>query len=356
MLDKEEMERRITDALKGESNEFTSVLSRLQTILRSLGSVPPESSERLPDFDSIWNRWENEKASLPVFNRLGVRNIILGAFSVAAMFLIVGVGWNFGLFRFSHQPSGPTYHASITNLYGRAYLLNTDGTPRVDLKNLDRIPAGETIYVEEGSFVDLSTTPDSSVRIRSRSLVNLEIISQDETKDRVVIYLREGSLLTKVSKLKKFSDFIVRTDMGEVHVRGTRFVTQVEDNSIKVGVASGKVSYSQKDSSEVEILPGFEVESSPSSITQKPISGDLSKKLAELDSVYIQNLHSMEKMIRSEDDLFGLFGILEQIHMENGKSVRGVVFGMNDGYLLVRTIDGEIKISQDKVLDVEKIR
>ncbi|MCC5813164.1 MAG: FecR domain-containing protein [Leptospira sp.] len=363
--DTDKIEEQISRALTGESNEYSAILSQLKNKLQSAFSIPEEQSNVIVNFEMIWNKHlQNEKLSsqsqsfgantqqevLPLYKRSWVRGLV----SIAAIGLITWVGW------FSYQelskPILPSYDAKITNVYGRAYLLNSDGSPRVDLKNLDRISAGETVMVESNSFVDFAITPNSSIRIRSNTTLNFEILVQEELKDRIVLYLKEGSVLTKVSKLKKFSEFTIRTEMGNVQVRGTRFVTETKNDTLKVGVVSGKVNFTKDSASGVSILPGFEVESSASGITQKPISKDLEKQLAELDSVLMQEPDNMVNIIQSEDDLFRLYSIIEQIHLENGNSVRGVVFGMNDGNLLIRTVSGEMKIPQDKILDVEKIR
>jgi hypothetical protein len=359
------IEEQVSQTLMGESNEYTAILSQLKNKLQSAFSTPKNQSNVSVDFEKIWNKHlasddlssesftlsaNSDYEVLPFYKKSWVRGLV----SIAALGLITWIGWiNYQKLT---KPFLPSYDAKITNVYGTAFLLNSDGSPRVDLKNLDRIPAGETVFVGTNSFVDFAITPNSSIRIRSNTTLNFEILVQEELKDRIVLYLKEGSVLTKVSKLKKFSEFTIRTEMGNVQVRGTRFVTETKDETLKVGVVSGKVNFTKDSSSGVSILPGFEVESSSDGITQKPISKDLEKQLAELDSVSMEEPDSMEKIIQSEDDLFRLYSIIEQIQLENGTSVRGVVFGMNDGNLLIRTVSGEMKIPQDKILNVEKIR
>lgn len=349
----------------------------------SVSSPGSESYDRV-DFPPFEKLWADENPT-PIFihsspkqkkefgnpNSFAVKILSIAA-GIALVFLGAWFGWKDRVF--------PNYQAKITQVHGGVFALNSDESPRVHLNQLESVSSGEMISVDSDGYVDLSLTPTSSIRLQANSRAILESIHQEDGNERIRIYLKNGAVLAHVAKLKKTSEFVIRTDWGDVHVRGTQFLTQSTNEGILVGVASGRVEFqssatlqatdSRTYSDEnldrqgnfpnypIEVLPGFQVESDGNLSMQKPISISNKKKLAELDYLKLEDidLSDTQKFIESEEDLFNLYSILEVVHLEDGKSHRGVIYGMNDTYLYMRTVEGEVKILQKEILDVEKIR
>jgi hypothetical protein len=378
-----------------------------------------ESKVRLPNFEEIWARYKKEEAEIPAeivprFLRARLKvgkdsgfslstsarmYSLLGSAALAAAAILIFIGpletWiksGQGVSSVSTQAQ-----AGVSGWSGEVYLLNSDGTPRTHLRSISKINPGDRIAVGPQSYVDLSLTAQSSIRIKSDSRVTLEKLRRDQSQDRVRLYLEEGTVLAHVQKMKKDSDFWIRTEWGKVEVRGTRFLTQKDAKGMTIAVSEGKVSWisrpgrdlsAESSGSESSISaqselsgsgspqegqwnPGLEIGeyqqvmmdrsqvSDSKNLKIEKISLRSTRDLAELDFVHLEAPlpeKSKPKTIQTEEDLFRIYSILESVTTEEGKEFRGVIFRMDEEYIYIRTVDGEKKIPQKTILYVEKIR
>lgn len=341
------------------------------SFLKSEKSHSQFSSPDFPDFDVLWER-SRSNTSLPsdpyrshkVTKLSQFISIRRKQFRIASGLLAACLGmvflleWKGFAWASLEKAIFPNYHAKVTQVHGSVFLLNSDGSPRVSVHQLEKIPSGEWILVDRDSFIDLSITPTASVRVQANSKVRLESLYSEPGEDRIKIFLSQGTILSHVAKIKKTSDFVIRTDWGNVEVRGTKFFTHTHSEGIRVGVSEGRVEFDRKGNS-LELVSGFQLESSSESPVQRPLDYSAKKLLSELEYLKIETGKKEDpegKLIRSEEDLFRIYSILESVHYGSGKTVRGVVYGMDDDYLYIRTVEEELKIRQDQIQDVEKIR
>jgi len=367
-----ETEKRILAALEGEENEFSLPIQQLSLSLKNLKNPP--SVRPYPDFSVLWMRAEaeagleefpanKEKAiRFPLYrNRLAVA--ILGMVVLLATWIAWDfreVPWISGTLSFlSSDPSSETsFPLRISNLYGNAYLLNSDRSFRNSLRNVPTFPTGERVFVEENGFLDVEFSDMAAVRILGGSEVLIHSMFHPASSGKIILHLIRGTVLAKVFRMKKTSEFAIRTDLGEVAVRGTRFAVEGKEASLKVAVTDGKVAFRKIPtlSEEILVFPMFQMEyREEGELTLTPISSSFQRILAELDYLG-PKVSEHARFIRSEEDLFRLYSILEQVEMEGGEKMIGVVYGMDEKYLYIRTVEEEIRVPQSKILNVEKIR
>lgn len=410
---KKELEKLIREASEGKTNEISPKMDRLVKILKASLQVPEESPV-FPDFSDLWEEagiGDNSQERTPVIQELprgkspsltptiselqGIpanfseeRNFSPLVMRIAAMLLLgLGIGsWlllqrmdrSYGgenssvadnkdaSFRWSKIFPGlvTSDQARAIRVRGSVYAIAGDGS-QISVEEGQAWGENTRFVVSKGAVLDLGLTEYSSIRIRENSDLTVDRLSRKT--NRVELELREGTVLSHVAKLKKDSEFLIRSGAELVQVRGTRFLTRNQSGVITVAVADGRVAVGnasregQVSSAEplVEVIASEQITLTRSgSILRSPIDPRSRKEISELDAVPIEEKDGIEvrSLIQTEDDLFQTYSILEEILLDDGARIRGVVYGMDEENLYVRTHQSELKISQKKVIDVEKIR
>lgn len=367
--DRKRLETIIENDLKGERSSISTKLDRIRFYLQKIYlQNEKERKPNFPSFQEIWSKLDDadsieelilEPANLELGKTFGsnavVRFFKYGVLPISVAAAGLMIVWNFmgGIATTQGSP------ARITQIKGEAFLLDEEGNSIQDLNSDSRIPEGSRILVKGSSNLDLILNPQASIRIQENTILRIESNLEEESSSTIELFLEKGTLLSHASKLAKSSSFLVRTDLGSVSVRGTRFLTQIKDNSIIVAVSHGSVNFKKLVSEEpIEVIQNSQVVYESDEVVQTQISNQVARELVQLDYVEMGTpVDSLDlRAIQSEDDLFQVYSILEAIQMDDGRLIRGVIYGMDDGFMYIRTVAGEIKIPQKNILDVEKIR
>jgi hypothetical protein len=365
--DRKRLETIIENDLKGERSSISTKLDRIRFYLQKI-YLQNQKEPSFPSFQDIWLKLDGvdpiegfslESANMESDRPTG-RKAIVSFFkygvlplSVAAAGLLIV--WNF----MGDVPTAPGLVARITQIKGEAFLLDEEGNSIQGLSIGSSIPEGSRVLVKESSNLDMILNSKASIRIQGNTILRIESNQKKETSNIVQLFLENGTVLSHAYKMDKRSSFLVRTDLGLVSVRGTRFLTKKTNNSLLVAVSHGTVDLKKLESeTSIEVVQKFQVIYESNEIVQTPITNLVTRELAQLDYVEMETPldSSIERAIQSEDDLYDIYSILEAIQMDNGKLIRGVIYGMDDGFMYIRTVDGEVKIPQKNILDVEKIR
>lgn len=344
----------LASALEGKESRTKKTLDLLVSKLKGMSAKTQSEQLDFPSFDELWNKHLEEKNKTNVVH-FATRKKILGSFLAAA-----GLFFAFlYLSPFSEQQIVKSYSIKIHAVSGDAYIVNSDGSRRSHLNLLSNLEKGDRLHVEEGSFVDLYLTSQSSIRIKENSDVILEKLIQDLDTNKVTIYLSKGSILAHIHKLNKTSQFTIRTEDSKVEVRGTKFLTEKQENGLVVAVSEGKVLVSQASQAfSQEIISNEELIQNGAEWKKSSLGAKNLRSLAELDYVSIESVpqENLSRVIQNEDDLYRIYSILEQVSTTDGENFRGVVFKMDESFIYIRTVKGESKIPRSKINEVEKIR
>lgn len=345
----------LTSALEGQENPTKKILDSLRSKLKKMETRSGSETVSFPTFEDLWRK------HLADLNQPKVVPFARKA-KIASSFLAAAAGLCFAfiyLFPFTKITKENSYAVKIHDVSGDAYVVNSDGSRRSHLNLLSNLEKGDRIQVEEGSFVDLYLTGQASIRIRENSDIILEKMIQDLDMHKITVYLSKGSILAHIHKLNKTSQFVIRTEDSKVEVRGTKFLTENKEGSLTVAVSEGKVLVSQPSTGLSQEIDSNEEVIQSSGDWKKTKLGSMNlRSLAELDYVSIQDVRQSElsRVIQSEEDIFRIYSILEQVSTTDGENYRGVVFKMDEKFIYIRTVKGESKIPQSKINEVEKIR
>ncbi|MCZ8237423.1 MAG: FecR family protein [Leptospiraceae bacterium] len=344
----------VASALKGKESRTKKTLDLLVSKLKGMDAQLQSEPLTFPPFDELWNKHLEEKNKTNVVH-FGTRKKILGSLLAAAALFFAFIY----LSPFSEEQIVKSYSIKIHAVSGDAYVVNSDGSRRSHLNLLSTLEKGDRLHVEEGSFVDLYLTSQSSIRIRENSDVILEKMIQDLDINKITIYLSQGSILAHIHKLNKSSQFTIRTEDSKVEVRGTKFLTEKQENGLVVAVSEGKVLVSQASKAfSQEIILNEELIQNGAEWKKSSLGAKNLRSLAELDYVAIESIpqENLSRVIQNEDDLYRIYSILERVSTTDGEDFRGVVFKMDESFIYIRTVKGESKIPRSKINEVEKIR
>jgi FecR protein len=105
----------------------------------------------------------------------------------------------------------------------------------------EEIKTGDILSTGEKSFIIVQTTDQDVFRVQEKSTLEFSTLSQKDT----TLVLSKGSVLSKITKLKKEDTCTVKTPLAVAAVRGTQFLTTYDGKQSIVAVGEGKVSVSK---------------------------------------------------------------------------------------------------------------
>ena len=173
---------------------------------------------------------------------------------------------------------------------------------------------GMTLETGKDSKADLQFQNGTQMRIGPQSRVKLENaqILTGENFSRTLLRVDSGNLYTKINRMEKASNFSIVTPTATASVRGTEFLTKVENTSSTVLVQEGSVAVTDdKFNNEKAVDGGNKASASESNVEVKPLDDKDKKELND----YGANLQSITDQGRSQID-----GILQNFE-ENKKQI-----------------------------------
>jgi hypothetical protein len=232
---------------------------------------------------------------------------------------------------------------------------------------------GDLIKTGERSFLIIQTPDGLVIRVEADTETALSSINNSDSRE---ITLNSGKLLSSVSKLKKGSEYIVKTRVAVASVRGTEFLTEYSGGRAVVAVGSGRVDVKRpasdavesvdrgraavisgeaeekielREISELEVLeierlrtaPVINnIESTDEAQIKKEFMGKEEQKKAideEIEKLLNKQAWTIEK-IRAE------YGRIDVITLYNGKTIRGAIVSRG-AYVKVLTTGGVVSIN-----------
>lgn len=173
---------------------------------------------------------------------------------------------------------------------------------------------GMTLETGKDSKADLQFQNGTQMRIGPQSRIKLENaqILTGENFSRTLIRIDAGNLYTRVNRLEKASNFSIITPTATAAVRGTDFLTKVENKSSTVLVQEGSVAVTDDKYRDEKVVDGGnKASSSDSKVEVKPLDEKDKKELND----YGANLQGITDQGRSQIE-----GILQNFE-ENKKQI-----------------------------------
>ncbi len=251
--------------------------------------------------------------------------------------------------------------------------------------------------------VVIKTGSDSNIFFQNSSISltgvmensEAEIISRSDNSGSI-INLKNGLLLSRVEKLQKIQDYIIRTPNSETHVRGTAFSIRYHNDITEVALVSGKIAVKNRTQnekvlrngetaiisdkieirkiSEIEILQIQKIillkliknnELHKFNISEEQARQDkakleqIDKKIKEL--IEIERIHrkaELEKWKRLPplERLMREGKYITMFHMRDGSRVAGSIISQNETAIKLDTGDGIIKVLKKEIIRREKIK
>jgi hypothetical protein len=236
----------------------------------------------------------------------------------------------------------------------------------------DPIADGDVVETAGRSYVIIQAG-DALIRFESDSRVVISSI-MDITKRQME--LQKGKILSRVSRLKKGNEYIVKTPTAVASVRGTEFLTQYSEGKTAVAVGNGKVNVSSVTTGEekpVETGNTAVVSDSMEMRTVNRVEELELKKLAgtpavespdKLETDAVKNsLNSTEQKdaeinleIEKESSTFekikARYGRIDEVTLYNGRVIRGAIVS-RDSIVKILTPAGVVMV---KAKDIRTTR
>ncbi|TGN00162.1 transcriptional regulator [Leptospira dzoumogneensis] len=340
----ENFEHKIRKAIEGEKNEYSSSIDKLSDMLSKTWASPPSNIS----FEEIYEKAQSSKV-------ISFKKPLLYTIASAAAILIGAFG-----FLILQNPNTPPvkteFGISVAKIIGKGYLFSPDSEKLLALNEGESVGSGQILKTEPGSKLFLNIAKGEGMILEGST--ELEIMKEGKQSFR----LRNGSILVHLHKNLKKDEFRIVTETGLVEVRGTKFEVResLKEGTI-VSVLEGRVaakSISEPNRGEQVLQPGQKIRLEAKGFQRTFLSSaeqkDLGSKFSELHVDEIAR--SSEKSFSNKDDLFNEYQRLERVILSNGETLEGVIVDMDENFMYLQTLEKEIKIQRDSVMEVIQLR
>jgi len=267
---------------------------------------------------------------------------------------------------------GKSASAFISFYSGTATIQTANAQPR-PVNVQDVVMDGDVIETGDKSSVIVQVGDELLVRFEANTKVVVTSITDIAKRE---INLEKGKVLSSVAKLKKGSEYSVKTPTAVASVRGTEFLTDFADGKTIVAVGKGSVSVVKTETKEEKLVdPGNSVvvaekvemrvinqletlelkklETSPViKDLEKLTPEDLNKKFEETIKTDEQLNKEIEKLADSAgmsfEDMKTKFQRIDVITMYNGRVIKGVIITRGT-YLKILTPGGVVTVQAKDV-------
>lgn len=242
----------------------------------------------------------------------------------------------------------------------------------------EQVDDSDIIRTGEKSCVIIQNTEELTIRLEQNSEAVISSLNNALKKE---VGLNKGKVLSSVSKLKKGSEYYVKTPTTVASVRGTEFLTTFDGRDATVAVGSGKVSVKRISgngdwktavkgftavapgkSSTVKLRKLNKIEKLElSKIRNTPSVENIEKKTpGELKEIF-RNTEKADKKINDEiSEIIGLtpaemrarFGRIDTLYLYNGSILKGVIASRGNVYKIL-TQSGIVMVDSKDIKTTE---
>jgi hypothetical protein len=260
--------------------------------------------------------------------------------------------------------------AAFISFYSGTATIQTAGAQPRPVNVQDMVKDGDIIETGDKSSVIVQVGDELLVRFEANTKVVVSSISDIAKRE---INLEKGKVLSSVSKLKKGSEYSVKTPTAVASVRGTEFLTDFDNGKTIVAVGKGSVSVVKTETKEeklvdlgnsvvisdkvemrginkVETLELKKLETTPViKDLEKMTPEDLNKKMEETVKTDEEINAEIEKLSgMSYEEMKLKYQRIDVISMYNGRVIKGVIM-TRGAYLKILTPSGIVTVQAKDV-------
>lgn len=218
----------------------------------------------------------------------------------------------------------------------------------------EAIHDGDIITTGAKSSLIVQTTGQDVFRVQENSVITFSVMNRNEKS----LVLSNGSVLSKVAKLKKGSICKVKTPVALASVRGTRFLTSYNGSVAVVAVGEGKVSVSKTGVQEENAVDAGKTAVVEKTVEIHDINSPEKTELEKLEAAqYLENPDAMsadefdsykKKIMEADEKLDGSssglmtleeirakYGRIDEITLYSGLIVKGAVISRGKTFTVV---------------------
>lgn len=251
------------------------------------------------------------------------------------------------------------------------------GETPAPVKILDMVQDGDIIETRDKSYVLVQTGDKIIIRFDSNTRAAFTSISDVKFRE---LNLDRGKVVSSVSKLKKKSQYRVKTPTAVASVRGTEFLTEYENNKTVVAVGKGKVCVVRKATNEenpvnagntaviaestdtaIELREISKIEELEiSKITEVPVIGNIDKadattieeKFRDTEERTEEIDQEIEKLLEKNswtlEKIKANYGRIDVVTLYNGRVIRGAIISRGANVRIL-TAGGTITVQSREI-------
>lgn len=268
--------------------------------------------------------------------------------------------------------AGKKEERAFVSFFAGTASIEREGKASVSVKVQDQVKDGDIIETGDRSYVIIQTDDGIVIRFDSNTRVVFKSISDEKNRE---LNLDRGKVVSSVSKLKKESEYRVKTPTAVASVRGTEFLTEYDKGKTVVAVGKGKVSVVKTATEEenfvdtgntavvaestdaaVELREISKVEELEiSKIKGVPVIDNIDKAdAAAIEEKFSDTEEKTEEINREIEELLekdswtlekikAKYGRIDVVTLYNGRVIRGAIIGRG-AYVKILTPGGVVTV------------
>lgn len=268
--------------------------------------------------------------------------------------------------------AGKKEERAFVSFFAGTASIEREGKASIPVKVQDQVKDGDIIETGDRSYVIIQTDDGIVIRFDSNTRVVFKSISDEKNRE---LNLDRGKVVSSVSKLKKESEYRVKTPTAVASVRGTEFLTEYDKGKTVVAVGKGKVSVVKTATEEenfvdtgntavvaestdaaVELREISKVEELEiSKIKGVPVIDNIDKAdAAAIEEKFSDTEEKTEEINREIEELLekdswtlekikAKYGRIDVVTLYNGRVIRGAIIGRG-AYVKILTPGGVVTV------------
>ncbi len=268
--------------------------------------------------------------------------------------------------------AGKKEERAFVSFFAGTASIEREGKASIPVKVQYQVKDGDIIETGDRSYVIIQTDDGIVIRFDSKTRVVFKSISDEKNRE---LNLDRGKVVSSVSKLKKESEYRVKTPTAVASVRGTEFLTEYDKGKTVVAVGKGKVSVVKTATEEENFVDtgntAVVAESTDAAVELREISKveelEISKiqgipvidNIEKIDSAAIEEKFSdteenteeinqeIEKLLEKDswtlEKIKAKYGRIDVVTLYNGRVIRGAIIGRG-AYVKILTPGGVVTV------------
>jgi hypothetical protein len=228
----------------------------------------------------------------------------------------------------------------------------------------DMLVDGDLVITADKSFAVIQLSGGSVCRVEKNTTLELTSVLGNEKN----LTLKNGIVLSKIGKLKKDEQYLVKTPLAIAAVRGTEFMTAYNGTKTTVSVGDGKVNVIRSDTTGDNPVDTGNTAVVSNSVEMRGVNNDEAVELEKLKPVNFipevekksdDELNEIGKTLVVEDsipenrkmaldEIRKRYNRIDTVTLYSGKVIKGAILSRGKTFRIV-TPSGTISVESSKI-------